>query len=133
MHTRTIEGFTPSHFISASLRGRFELEVPERITNSLCPHLWDTSTSQGRELMAASLRLLAWTADGERVRDRKEKERRARDEGPSSVRDGGKERWTESVREGVKGGRERLNGRKDNRHYGAPTVTPAGRFTPPAK
>lgn len=112
-------------------------QSPERVTHCLCPHLWETSMSQGRELTSKSLRLLAWTRDGERETDRpeeekKENERRERDRLRSVTM---LEEKSDRRGEGVKGGRERLNRRKEKGEtpLRGSTVTPAGRFTPSPK
>lgn len=49
---------------------------PERITHCLCPHLWEMSTSQGRELIAESLRLLALNRERQNDEEKKTRERK---------------------------------------------------------
>lgn len=145
------------------IRGLFQTDAATESWESkrvrLCPHLWDDiSTSQSRELIWESLRLLAWAArrgstmEGRQWRGRERGQTRER---RATWRMLGEEWWAGCAckhgwlgwwlevavwaigggRLGSEGGHERLNRRMEGGEtpLRGCAVTPAERFTPSTK
>lgn len=93
--------------------------TPARITHCLCPHLWEMSMSQGRELISESERRLACTGYRDRQVGRVKESIRGK------LETGGKDRslewWTRSKWEGMRAAMKGWTGerRKERCHYEA--------------